>query len=70
MAKRPVRAFDYVNHPYEPVRTAIHADAAGIFQKATRMAEQRSGELVAALSVDISGVKLSKEVAISVGRMS
>jgi len=67
MAKRPVRAFDYVNHPYEPVRDAIHRDAAGIIQKATRVAEQRSGELVAALSVDVSGVHVSKEVAIHVG---
>lgn len=66
MSKRPVRAFDYVNHPYEPVRDALKKDAAGIFQKATKVAEERSGELVASLSVDVSGIQLSKDVQIKV----
>jgi ribosome-associated toxin RatA of RatAB toxin-antitoxin module len=70
MAKRAIRAFDYVNHPYEPVRNAVRNDAAGIFQRATQVAEERGDEIVASLSVDISGIKLSKDVAIKVGAIT
>jgi hypothetical protein len=70
MSKRAIRAFDYVNHRYEAVRDAIRSDAAGIFQRATRVATERGGEIVAALSVNISGVQLSKNVAIEIGAIS
>jgi hypothetical protein len=67
MAKRATRAFDYVNHPYEAVQAAMQKDAAAILQKATQVAEERSGEIVAALSVNIASVQLSKDVVIKVG---
>jgi hypothetical protein len=66
MTKRAIRAFDYVNHPYEPVRDAVRKDPSSIFQKATKVAEERSGELVASLSVDVSGMRISKDIAIEV----
>jgi len=69
MTRRAVRAFDYVNHPYEPVRDALRQDAAGIFQKATQLARERSGEIVASLSVNLSGLQISREVALQIGAL-
>lgn len=67
MATHRIRAYDYVNHPYESVRDAVRADAAGILQRATMMAEKRGGEIVAALEVNIAGLRVSKEVVVRVG---
>jgi hypothetical protein len=69
MAEREIRAFDYVNKPYEPVRDALREDALSIFQRATQLAESRSGDLVASLSVDLAGVKISKDISIKVGEI-
>lgn len=69
MAQREIRSFDYVNQPYEPVRDALRADAAAIFKRATQVAEDRSGDLVASLSVDFKGIQLSKSIAIRLGGM-
>ena len=67
MTEREIRAFDYVNQPYEPVRDALQKNALSIFQRATKLAEDRSGDLVASLSVDLAGVKVTKDIAIQVG---
>jgi hypothetical protein len=67
MAQREVRAFDYVNQPYEPVRDLIMKDAAKIFGTASQVAEARAGEIIASLSIDLKGVKVSKDIAIKVG---
>jgi hypothetical protein len=67
MTKRAVRAYDYVNHRYEHVRDALKADALGIFQQATHAAEARGGEVAASLSVDVSGLQVSKDIDITVG---
>jgi hypothetical protein len=67
MTSREIRAYDYVNQPYEAVRDALTNDAAAIFQRATKLAEGRSGELVAALSVNVRGLELSTDVQLSVG---
>jgi hypothetical protein len=69
MSKREVRAFDYVNQPYEPVRDAIKASAGEIFQRATKIAEDRSSDLVASLSVDLAGIQISKDIDIHVGQI-
>lgn len=69
MSQREIRAFDYVNQPYERVRGALEAQAATLLQRATKLAGTRSGELVAALSVDIGGFELSKDVSISIGEI-
>lgn len=67
MTQRTVRAYDYVNHRYEHVRDVLSGDALGIFQKATHAAEQRGGQIAASLSVDISGLQVSKNIDIEVG---
>lgn len=69
MSRREIRAFDYVNQPYEPVRNLLTREGLAIFQRATKLAEARSGDLVAALSISLAGVEVSKDVAIEVGEV-
>jgi hypothetical protein len=67
MSQRELRAFDYVNQPYDPVRDLLKQDAKGIFHRATTVASDRTRDLVASLSVDVAGVHLTKDVVIEVG---
>jgi hypothetical protein len=69
MSRREIRAFDYVNQPYEPVRDLITQQALAIFQRATKLAQDRSGDLVAALSINLAGVELSKDITIELGEI-
>jgi hypothetical protein len=69
MSEREIRSYDYVNQPYEPVRDALKQDAASVFERATRRAEARRGELLAALSVELGGVQVGKDVELSVGEL-
>jgi hypothetical protein len=69
MAKREIRSFDYVNQPYETVRDALRRDAGAIFRQATQVAEARTGELVASLSVEVKGFAVAKEIAIRIGEI-
>lgn len=69
MSRREIRAFDYVNQPYAPVRHLITQQALAIFQRATKLAQDRSGDLVAALSINLAGIELSKDIAIEVGEV-
>ena len=69
MSRREIRAFDYVNQPYESVRNIITEQGLAIFQRATKLAEDRSGDLVAALSVNLAGVEVSKDISIQVGEV-
>ena len=64
--QREVRAFDYVNHPYEPVRDLLLKEAPRIFAGATKVAETRAGEIVSSLSIDIKGIQISKDITIKV----
>lgn len=64
---REIRAFDYVNQPYERVRDALRGNALAIFQRATKLAEERSADLVASLKVNVAGVDVSRDIAIHVG---
>jgi len=70
MSQREIRAFDYVNQPYEPVRDAIQQHALDIFRRATKLAEDRSGDVAAALSVNLAGLNVSKDIAIEIGEIS
>jgi hypothetical protein len=67
MSQREVRAFEYVNQPYEAVRDVIRADAAALFGTASRAAEARTGQLVASLSVDVKGLEITKEITVRIG---
>ena len=67
--RRAIRAYDYVNHPYEPVRDALRADPGAIFRRATKVAEDRSEAVAASLSVNLAGLEVRKGIAITVGDM-
>jgi hypothetical protein len=67
MSQRDIRAYDYVNQPYDAVRNALANDARGVFHRATTLATDRSHELIASLSIDLGGVHLSKAIVIEVG---
>lgn len=67
--RREIRSFDYVNHPYAAVRQALVADPAAIFGAATRAASSRAESVAAALRVNLAGLEVSTEIALSVGEI-
>lgn len=65
MAKsRELRAFDYVNRPYEEVRDRLTRDALVVFQSATRSASDRAEAVAAALKVTIGGIEVAADIAV------
>lgn len=67
MAKgREFRAFDYVNRPYERVRDALLADADTIFLEATQAAASRAHQVASGLHVNIGGMEIGAEIAITI----
>ncbi len=65
MAKE-IRSFDYVTHSYDKVKDALTGDTVEVFRAATQAAASRSQSVAAALQVDIGGLKVAKDVNISV----
>ncbi len=65
MAKE-IRSFDYVNRSYDQVRDALTNDAPSVFRAATHAAASRSQSVAAALEIDIAGLKVVKDVDITV----
>jgi hypothetical protein len=59
---REIRAFDYVNHPYDRVRDALRADTLDIVRSATRAAASRAHGVAAGLHVNIAGIKIGAEI--------
>jgi hypothetical protein len=66
---REIRCFDYVNHPYEQVRDALIADAPAVFQAATKAAASRAQSVASELRVNIGGIGLATDIAISVTKV-
>jgi len=63
---RPVRCFDYVNHPYEKVRDALSREALAVFQNATKGAESRAQSVASELRVQLGSIDVGTDIAISV----
>ena len=61
-----IRAYDYVNHPYEQVRDALAADARAVFQSATKAAASRARSIASQLRVNIAGIEVATDIAITV----
>ena len=61
-----IRSYDYVNHPYEQVRAALTKDAGAVFQAATKAAASRAHSIAAQLRVNIAGIEVATDIAISV----
>ena len=63
---REIRCYDYVNHPYPAVRDALSKDANAVFQAATKGAASRAESIASELRVNIGGLEVAKEIAITV----
>jgi hypothetical protein len=63
---REIHCYDYVNHPYEDVRDALSQDASALFQSATKGAASRADSIASALRVNIGGIEVAKDIAISI----
>lgn len=61
-----IRSYDYVNHPYEQVRDALTEDACKVFQAATKAAASRAHAIASQLRVNIAGIEVATDIAISV----
>lgn len=63
---QPIRSFDYINHPYDRVREALTTNPVAIFSQATQAARSRVQSLASALRVEIAGIEVGKEIAVTV----
>ena len=61
-----IRSYDYVNHPYEQVRDALTKDARAVFRSATKAAASRAHSIASQLRVNIAGIEVATDIAISV----
>jgi len=61
-----IRCYDYVNHPYEQVRSALSKDAPAVFQSATKAAASRAQSIASELRIDIGGIGIQADIRVSV----
>lgn len=61
-----IRVYDYVNQPYEAVREKLAEDPLTVFRNATKVAAQRANTLAAELHVNIAGIEVGTDIAITV----
>lgn len=64
---REIRSYEYVNHPYERVRSALLEDLVGTFRDATHAAADRARSVAASLRVSIGGFEVGTAVDIELG---
>ena len=70
MAQPEIRSYDYVNQPYLRVRDALVADPGGVFRSATRAAAARAEAVATALHVNVAGLDVGTEVALTDGTIA
>jgi ferredoxin len=63
---RPIRCFNYVNHPYDRVRDILKTNAVPAFSRATKTAAARAENVASQLHVKVSGIEVGAEIEISV----
>lgn len=56
---RQIRAYDYVNQPYEKVPDALHEVSEDLLRHATRAAASRARSVASGPSVNIGGVEVT-----------
>ena len=66
---RKLRCYDYVNHPYERVRDELKAHALDLFHDATKVAASRAHSVASGLRVNIGGIEVGTDIAISVKKI-
>jgi hypothetical protein len=67
--RREIRCYDYVNHPYEQVRSALSKDTAAVFQSATKAAASRAQSIASELRIDIGGIGIEADIRVSVKKI-
>jgi len=63
---RHIRAFDYVNQPYERVRTVLLEGGPDIFSGATKAAAARALSVASGLHVNVAGLEVSADIDLQV----
>lgn len=63
---KTINVYDYVNHPYPAVRDKLTADAAEVFRNATKTAAMRAKTVASELHINIAGIEIGTDIAISV----
>jgi hypothetical protein len=66
MSRHEVRAYEYVNRPYDRVSEVLRLDAVGVFQRATASATSRARALVSTLRANVGPVELGADVVVRV----
>ena len=66
---RELRCFDYVNHPYERVRDTLGEGALELFGNATTSAATRARSFASTLRVNVGGVEIGTDIAITVNKV-
>ncbi|MDH3731997.1 MAG: hypothetical protein OEU54_00625 [Gemmatimonadota bacterium] len=68
-SRHDIRAFDYVNHPYERVREALRDDTERVLQQGTRAAASRAHAVASLLHVNIGGFEVGTEISLNVSEI-
>ncbi|MBI2377488.1 MAG: hypothetical protein HYV07_26035 [Deltaproteobacteria bacterium] len=63
---RELHCYEYVNHSYDSVRTALLADPIALFQRATAAAVNRANTVAANLSVSVGALEIGTGISIVV----
>jgi hypothetical protein len=61
-----IHCFDYINHPYEQVRSALTKDVPAVFHSATRAAAARAQSIASELRIDLGGIAIEADIRILV----
>jgi hypothetical protein len=64
--EKTIRVYDYVNRPYDEVRQRLTGDAVSVFSKATKGAALRASSVASELRVNIGGIEVVKDIAITI----
>jgi hypothetical protein len=63
---RSVRCYEYVNRPYDAVRSLLHSRLVELLGRATNSAAARTNELAGRMKIELRGIELGVQVTIHV----
>ena len=66
---REIHCYDYVNHPYQQVRSALSKDAPAVFQSATKAAASRAQSIASEPRIDFGGIGIEADIRVSVKKI-
>ncbi len=59
---REIHCYDYVNYPYEKLRTVLGENSLDVFKDATRSAAKRAKSVAAELHANIGAIEIGAEI--------